>query len=114
MEGIGRQEQRARMLEDCKGHGCKSKYTEDLKDETRELINDCAPVQKKHIPKSSSSLFQHTPPHKVVTKSHQKDSTADLLRMLAESISSSHLPIPEPATFYGNPLRFSDWKISVL
>ncbi|XP_051531701.1 uncharacterized protein LOC127427868 isoform X2 [Myxocyprinus asiaticus] len=86
--------------------------TEDSKDETRELLHDCAPVQKKHIPKSSSSLFEHTPPHKVVIKSHQEDSTADLVRMLAESISSNRLPIPQPATFYGDPLRFSDWKIS--
>lgn len=64
-----------------------------------------------HMPKSSSSLIQHKAPYKVVTKSHQEDSTADLVRMLAESISSSHLPIPEPATFYGDPLRFSDWNI---
>ncbi len=79
--------------------------TEGSKDETKELLHDCVSVQKKHMPKSRGSLFQHTRPHKVVTKSHQENSTADLVRMLAESISSSCLPIPEAATFYGDPLR---------
>ncbi len=87
-----------------------NEQTEGSKDEAKELLHDCVSVQKMHMPKSRGSLLQHTPPHKNVTKSQQEDSTADLVRMLAESISSSRLPIPEPATFYGDPLRFSNWK----
>ncbi|XP_073667523.1 uncharacterized protein [Paramisgurnus dabryanus] len=85
--------------------------TKDSKEETRELLRDCTSVIK-NIPKLSSSVLQSIPPQESVTKSHQEECTADLVRVLAESISSSRLPIPEPATFYGDPLRFSDWKIS--
>lgn len=85
---------------------------EDSKEETRELLHDCISVKKKHVPKLSSSVLQSIPPQESVTKSHQKSSTADLVKVLAESISSSRLPIPEPETFYGDSLRFSDWKIS--
>ncbi|XP_052445763.1 uncharacterized protein LOC127987458 [Carassius gibelio] len=85
---------------------------EDSKEETRELLRDCASVRKKHVPKLSSSVLQSIPLQEGATKSYQEASTADLVKVLAESISSSRLPIPEPATFYGDSLRFSDWKIS--
>ncbi|XP_032364376.1 uncharacterized protein LOC116678740, partial [Etheostoma spectabile] len=32
--------------------------------------------------------------------------------MLAEAISSNHLPTPEPAVFTGDPLKFKDWRLS--
>lgn len=41
-----------------------------------------------------------------MTLSDQEDSIADLVRMLTESISSSHLPIAE----LPDSLRFCDWK----
>lgn len=85
---------------------------EDSKEETRELLRDCTSVKKKHVPKLSSSVLQSIPPQESATKSYQEASTADLVRVLTESISSSRLPIPEPAIFYGDTLRYSDWKIS--
>ena len=34
------------------------------------------------------------------------------MKVFADSISVSRLPIPEPSTFNGDPLRFNDWKVS--
>lgn len=57
------------------------KQNEDSKEETRELLRDCTSVKKKHVPKLSSSILQSMPPQESVTKSHQEDSTPDLVRM---------------------------------
>ena len=35
-----------------------------------------------------------------------------MFRLLAEAISESRLPIPEPVTFNGEPLSYTDWKVS--
>ena len=43
---------------------------------------------------------------------NQEDTTAALVKVFADSISVSRLPIPEPSTFNGDPLRFNDWKVS--
>lgn len=40
------------------------------------------------------------------------DSTNDLVRMLADAIAANRIPIPEPAIFFGNPLQYTDWKMS--
>ncbi len=47
-----------------------------------------------------------------MTLLEREDSTAALVRVFAESISASRLPIPEPTTFCGEPLSFGDWKVS--
>ncbi|XP_057709746.1 uncharacterized protein LOC130927761 [Corythoichthys intestinalis] len=46
--------------------------------------------------------------------SHPKQdiSTKELVKVIAESISCSRLPVPEPAMFSGDPLRYKDWKNS--
>ena len=41
---------------------------------------------------------------------HQEDSTTALAKAITESINKSHLPIPEPSVFDGEPLRYKDWK----
>ncbi|KAI5085315.1 hypothetical protein C0J45_23790, partial [Silurus meridionalis] len=40
------------------------------------------------------------------------ESGTDLVRALAEAITANRIPIPEPAMFSGDPLRFNDWKLS--
>ena len=38
--------------------------------------------------------------------------TNDLVRMLAEAITANRIPIPEPAVYFGDPLQYTDWKLS--
>ncbi|KAJ8358380.1 hypothetical protein AAFF_G00011560 [Aldrovandia affinis] len=68
--------------------------------------------QEKEKVKHESSPLQHHSPPQAATHPKQEDRTAALVRAFAESISASRLPVPEPATFNGDPLRFNDWKIS--
>ena len=47
-----------------------------------------------------------------VVLAHQEDGTTALAKAITESITASHLPIPEPSVFNGDPLRYKDWKMS--
>jgi len=51
-----------------------------------------------------------------VTQPHmlqvQNSSDVTLISALAEAISASRLPTPEPAVFTGDPLKFNDWRLS--
>lgn len=38
--------------------------------------------------------------------------TENLAQVLANSLSINRLPVPEPTTFTGDPLKFIDWKMS--
>ncbi|KAK0141235.1 hypothetical protein N1851_021749 [Merluccius polli] len=38
--------------------------------------------------------------------------TNDLVKMLAEAITANRIPIPEPAIFFGDPLQYTDWRMS--
>ncbi|KAK0146795.1 hypothetical protein N1851_013915 [Merluccius polli] len=42
----------------------------------------------------------------------QNSSDVALISALAEAISASRLPTPEPAVFTGDPLKFNDWRLS--
>ena len=42
----------------------------------------------------------------------QMQTSSDLVNALAEAISASRLPTPEPALFIGDPLKFKDWRLS--
>lgn len=53
---------------------------------------------------------QHRSPGAI--RSHQTDSVTVLAEAIAESINVSHLPVPEPSVFMGDPLRNNDWKMS--
>ncbi|KAJ8375840.1 hypothetical protein SKAU_G00064200 [Synaphobranchus kaupii] len=77
-------------------------------EEINELVHQRVPVKEK-IKHESSPFLHHSPPQ-AVTQPKQDDSTAALVRAFAESISASRLPVPEPTTFNGDPLRFNDWK----
>lgn len=57
---------------------------DDLTDDTKELLHECKPVEKKHVPKLSSS-YQCLPRQEIAQTSHQEGSTADLVREQAES-----------------------------
>ncbi|XP_061759712.1 uncharacterized protein LOC133554697 [Nerophis ophidion] len=59
----------------------------------------------------SSHLSTHRSSVSKVKKT-SNDSTAELVKMLAGALSVNRIPIPEPATFSGDPLKYSDWKLS--
>lgn len=61
--------------------------------------------------KVKREVKQEVSPPQAVTQPRQEDNTAALVRAFAESISASCIPVPEPAMFNGDPLRFNDWKV---
>ncbi|KAJ8411165.1 hypothetical protein AAFF_G00171710 [Aldrovandia affinis] len=81
-------------------------------EEINELLHQRVSLKEKEKVKHESSPLQHHSPPQAATHPKQEDSTAALVRAFAESISASRLPVPEPATFNGDPLRFNDWKVS--
>nr|XP_046214589.1 uncharacterized protein LOC124041258 isoform X1 [Oncorhynchus gorbuscha] len=82
---------------------------ENSEDEKRELLSNCKSV--KEVTHRRGSFHSLSPQH-VVTSTQQEDGTKTMFRLLAESISESRLPIPEPVTFNGEPLSYTDWKVS--
>ncbi len=42
----------------------------------------------------------------------QLQNSSDLVNALAEAMSANRLPVPEPALFTGDPLKFKDWRLS--
>ncbi|XP_067369271.1 uncharacterized protein [Channa argus] len=58
-----------------------------------------------------NNVNQQPKPPKAPT-SASKIETGELVKVLAEAISANRLPIPEPAVFYGDPLKFAHWKAS--
>ncbi|XP_067332746.1 uncharacterized protein [Channa argus] len=65
----------------------------------------------------------HTQPVTIPQPAIKRESTADvpkeettaaLAEAIVESINVSRLPLPEPSVFSGDPLRYTDWKMSFL
>ncbi len=40
------------------------------------------------------------------------EASNDLVKALAEAITANRIPIPKPAVFAGEPLKYTDWKLS--
>lgn len=43
-----------------------------------------------------------------------REASNELVRTLAEAITANRVPIPKPEVFQGDPLKYNDWKPSVL
>ncbi|XP_045070211.1 uncharacterized protein LOC123484206 [Coregonus clupeaformis] len=80
--------------------------------EISSLLHQSVCMKEKEEVKHENNLLQHHSSPQDRAHSKQDDSTAALVRALAESISAGRLPIPEPTIFNGDPLRFNDWKVS--
>lgn len=89
-------------------------YEQDLDADIRELLQEFDHKLERPFPtaKKSLSQLQSAPPVQPATGVNHDDNTMLLIKTLAESISASRLPIPEPVVFIGDPLRFKDWKMS--
>ncbi|XP_045065112.1 uncharacterized protein LOC123482227 [Coregonus clupeaformis] len=80
--------------------------------EISSVLHQSVCMKEKEEVKHEINLLQHHSSPQDRAHSKQDDSTAALVRALAESISAGRLPIPEPTIFNGDPLRFNDWKVS--
>lgn len=40
------------------------------------------------------------------------ESAAELVKVLADALNANRIPVPEPSVFSGDPLKYSDWKLS--
>ncbi|KAL7872267.1 hypothetical protein SRHO_G00072500 [Serrasalmus rhombeus] len=68
------------------------------------------PVASQATTPQSSQLVPQAPPASVPVPCVQNSS--DLVSALTEAISANRLPMPEPALFTGDPLKFKDWQLS--
>ncbi|XP_059380370.1 uncharacterized protein LOC132115947 isoform X1 [Carassius carassius] len=59
---------------------------------------------------SFPSLFEQVIPQAAATPI--SDSTSDLVKVLPSALSASRIPVPEPTVFSGDPLSYSNWKLS--
>ncbi|KAL6475780.1 hypothetical protein MHYP_G00168200 [Metynnis hypsauchen] len=53
-------------------------------------------------------------PHQAVPEVTMTQESASLAQAIASSLSMNRLPVPEPTTFSGDPLKFTDWKMSFI
>lgn len=94
---------------------CPTTKGDCLDEEINELLL-CVSVKKGQEVKPQTSQLQHCSQPQSAAQIKQEDKHEDgiaaLIRVLAESIGASRIPLPEPAVFIGDPLRFNDWKVS--
>lgn len=53
-------------------------------------------------------------PHQAASEITMNQESVSLAQAIASSLSMNRLPVPEPTTFSGNPLQFTDWKMSFI
>ena len=57
-----------------------------------------------------ATLFQPHPAHSEAPVAQE----VSLAQAIASALTLNRLPVPEPTTFIGDPLKFIDWKISFM
>ncbi len=53
-------------------------------------------------------------PHQAALEVTMTQESVNLAQAIASSLSLNRLPVPEPTMFSGNPLQFTDWKMSFI
>lgn len=81
-----------------------------------EVINDTtnsACYRKETEPRLNpdAASFQ---PHQTAPEVTMSQESVSLAQAIASSLSMNCLPVPEPTTFHGDPLQFTDWKMSFI
>nr|XP_054606831.1 uncharacterized protein LOC129166991 [Nothobranchius furzeri] len=68
-----------------------------------------------HVKPSSQTSCQQSSipfvPQQLLSSSSNQD-TAGLVKLLADALNANRIPLPEPSIFSGDPLKYSDWKLS--
>ncbi|XP_035985253.1 uncharacterized protein LOC118558808 [Fundulus heteroclitus] len=97
---------RVRAYDECE-HGVKN--VEEIKD-IDHRINPFFSRDKPCLNPDATSFqpYQSAPEVAVNPK------TSNLAEAITSSLSMSRLPVPEPTVFSGDPLRFTDWKMSFM
>ncbi|XP_030611515.1 uncharacterized protein LOC115798709 isoform X1 [Archocentrus centrarchus] len=88
---------------------------ENSEEEIRQLLHDCRLEREKESDRidykgRNVNAPELPSPQHTVTQPLHDGSIAALARVLADSISASRLPIPEPTVFSGDPLKYKNWK----
>ncbi|XP_039679755.1 uncharacterized protein LOC120573907 [Perca fluviatilis] len=74
-----------------------------------EEINDRKETEPRLNPDATSFQSRQAAPEVTMTQE-----SVSLAQAIASSLSMNRLPVPEPTTFSGNPLQFTDWKMSFM
>lgn len=53
-------------------------------------------------------------PHQAAPEVTMTQESVSLAQVIASSLSMNRLPVPEPTTFRGDPLQFTDWKMTFI
>ncbi len=117
-------------LEELKRHNAAQArlqvYAESIEADERKMCSTPPLRQRQEDYLSQPNLSQpnqpsYSPQRFPVTQAHVSQSDAfaasseasnDLVKALAEAITANRIPIPEPAVFSGEPLKYNDWKLS--
>lgn len=81
------------------------------------VVSPLVSLQGKVPSSRLSSTFQQGPNIEAVvpqatTETTSHEATNDLVKMPAEAITANRIPIPQPAVLFGDPLQYTDWKMS--
>lgn len=88
---------------------------EDSEEEIKQLLHGCKTESQRegdrfqHTSHIHNSPELHLPQQAIIHPQHD-GGIAALAMLLADSISASRLPMPEPTTFSGDPLKYKNWK----
>ncbi|KAE8293723.1 hypothetical protein D5F01_LYC08836 [Larimichthys crocea] len=83
----------------------------DIKEEPKDILcHETVADIKPPCPTSCLPSSVPSAPQPVINSSSQ--STAELIKVLADALNNNRIPVPEPSIFSGDPLKYSDWKLS--
>ncbi|XP_026059678.1 uncharacterized protein LOC113044182 [Carassius auratus] len=83
-------------------------HDEEINDQTNSA---CYRNQNEPRLNPDAASFQ---PHQTVPEVTVTQESVSLAQAIASSLSMNRLPVPEPTTFRGDPLQFTDWKMSFI
>ncbi|XP_026073081.1 uncharacterized protein LOC113052853 [Carassius auratus] len=83
-------------------------HDEEINDQTNSA---CYRNQNEPRLNPDAASFQ---PHQTAPEVTVTQESVSLAQAIASSLSMNRLPVPEPTTFRGDPLQFTDWKMSFI
>ena len=84
---------------------------EVTEEETKDILeSELRAVKQVPAPTGPPSPYVFSAPRTVITSPNE--STAELVKVLADAVNANRIPIPEPSVFSGDPLIYNDWRLS--
>lgn len=81
-------------------------------DELNDKINSACYRMESEAELNQDAASFH--PHQATPDVTLMQESVSLAQAIASSLSISRLPVPEPTMFSGDPLRFTDWKLTFM